>query len=117
MRVAGIGCRKGAQAATLKALLQQAGGADLLATIPLREPEVAALAALTALPLRLIPETALAGIATPTRSPRLLARHGTGSVAEAVALVAAGQGAAITLTRITAPDGTATLAIATGAPE
>jgi cobalt-precorrin 5A hydrolase len=80
----------------------------------LRAPEVAALAAQAGLPLRLVAETALAGVDTPTRSARMLARYGTGSLAEAAALVAAGPGARITQPRVVAPDGSATLAIAEG---
>ncbi len=49
-----------------------------------------------------------------TQSPRMLARYGTGSVAEAAALAAAGPHSALSVTRLVADDGSATLALAVG---
>ncbi|MBD3764592.1 MAG: cobalamin biosynthesis protein [Rhodobacterales bacterium] len=113
MRVAGIGYRNGAPLASLRAALalaEAAGGqVEALATLPGKRAGLQALAAERGLPLWGV---AVAGVATPTQSPRSLAMHGTGSVAEAAALVAAGAGARITVARITAPDGMATCAIA-----
>lgn len=113
MRVAGIGCRADAPLAALQAALDaaeaQAGPVDALATIAARGPHLAPLAGLRALPLHLV---AVEGIATPTRSPRILALHGTGSVAEAAALAAAGPGARIVAVRHVSPCGQATAAIA-----
>lgn len=63
------------------------------------------------------PESAIAQIATPSSSPRLLARFATGSVCEALALHAARrQGdahACLLLQRIVSADRQATLAVAT----
>ncbi len=47
-----------------------------------------------------------------THSPRLQARYGTGSVAEAAALSAAGPEATLIVPRLVAADGSATLAVA-----
>lgn len=88
MRIAGIGCRPGTPLPALLAALEAAGGADALATIPERAPELRPLADAHSLPLHLV---AVAGIATPTQSPRILAAFGTGSVAEAAAIGAGGR--------------------------
>lgn len=113
MRVAGIGFRDGAALSSLRAALAlaeaQGGPADALATLPEKTDALRPLAAERGLPLHGV---AVAGVDTPTRSPRIAAMHGTGSVAEAAALVAAGAGARITVARITAPDGMATCAMA-----
>jgi cobalt-precorrin 5A hydrolase len=113
MRVAGIGYRDAAPLSSLRALLARAeaagGPVHVLASPPEKIAGLQALAAERGLPLRAV---AVAGIKTPTQSPRILALHGTGSVAEAAALAAAGPGARITLARISAPDGMATCAIA-----
>lgn len=114
-RVAGLGFRRGVPLATLRALLAQAealaGPAAALACTGEKAgaPALAALAAERGLPIRAV---AVAGVQTPTTSARVLARFGTGSVAEAAALVAAGPGAGLVLPRIVAPDGKATCAIA-----
>ena len=84
MRIAGIGCRPGTPLPALLAALEAAGGADALATIPERAPELRLLAHARDLPLHLV---AVAGIATPTQSVRILAAFDTGSVAEAAATV------------------------------
>jgi cobalt-precorrin 5A hydrolase len=113
MRVAGIGYRDGAPGASLRAALalaEAAGGpVEVLASLPGKLAGLQALAAERGLPLLAV---AVNGVQTPTQSPRILAMHGTGSVAEAAALVAAGAGARITVARIAAPDGMATCAIA-----
>lgn len=83
----------------------QGGTVVALATIARRLPEVGALG----LPVRVVE---IAGIVTLTRSPRILTRHGTGSVAEAAALSACGPGARLTVTRVTSTCGRATAAIA-----
>lgn len=54
----------------------------------------------------------MSGQAVQTQSTRLLASYGTGSVAEAAALFAAGPAAQLLLPRIVAEDGTATMAVA-----
>ena len=66
--------------------------------------------------LRPLPTVAwqLPGQPVVTQSPRMLARYGTGSVAEAAALAAAGPHSALSVTRLVADDGSATLALAFG---
>ena len=59
-----------------------------------------------------VAEQALPAQAVVTQSPRLLARYGTGSVAEAVALSAAAPAPRLLLARLGAGDGRATLAAA-----
>ncbi|WP_410218416.1 cobalamin biosynthesis protein [Paracoccus sp. (in: a-proteobacteria)] len=88
MRVAGVGCRPGTPLAALLDALEAAGGAEALATIAARQGELQALAAALGLPLHLV---SVAGIVTPTRSPRIQALHGTGSVAEAAAIALGGR--------------------------
>ena len=115
MRVAGIGFRKGAPLDSLREVLHaveaQGGRAEALASLPEKaaDARLQTLAAERGLPL--IP-VAVAGQTTPTQSPRVMALHATGSVAEAAALAAAGAGAKITVARITAPDAMATCAMA-----
>ena len=55
-----------------------------------------------------------AGIATPTQSQLITEKFGTGSVAEAAALAAAGPRARLITTRTVSQDRTATAAIAEG---
>ncbi|NEY91530.1 cobalamin biosynthesis protein [Tabrizicola oligotrophica] len=115
MRVAGIGFRQGVPLDTLRGVLRAVealgGPAEALASLPEKaaDARLQSLAAERGLPLYPV---AVAGLATPTRSLRIMARHGTGSVAEAAALAACGPGAKITVARITAPDGMATCAMA-----
>ena len=115
MRVAGIGFRRDASLAALADALERAGPADALATIPAKAtaPALRALAAQTGLPVITV---GVAGVITPTQSPRIIAMHGTGSLAEAAALAALGPGAHIVVTRVTSSDGMATAAIAEGDP-
>ncbi|QYZ71463.1 cobalamin biosynthesis protein [Neotabrizicola shimadae] len=115
MRVAGIGCRAGAPLAALEEVLDALPGpVDMLATIPERGKEVLRLARARRMDLRVIPSAHLAGIATPTQSGRVAALYGTGSVAEAVALVACGPGGRIVAGRVVSADGSATAALAEG---
>ena len=86
MRVIGMGLTSAATVAEVAAAMAAAGGCDLLA-IPALRAGHPALRQVT-LPCLAVPEGAVAGIPTPTQSPRILARFGCGSVAEAVALVA-----------------------------
>lgn len=115
MRVAGLGFRRGASLAALEAALSaveaRGGAAEALAVLPGKaaDPALALLAERRGLPLL---AAEVRGVETPTRSARIEAMHGTGSVAEAAALVAAGAGARITVARISAPDGMATCAMA-----
>lgn len=116
MRIAGLGFRSSATLPSLRAalgLVEAAGGpATALATLPAKAGAAALrqLAEERGLAVLAVP---VQGIATPTRSARVMALHGTGSVAEAAALAAAGPGAILTVARMTAPDGMATCAMAT----
>jgi cobalt-precorrin 5A hydrolase len=91
---------------------------DALATLRERAalPALQTLSRDTGLPLIALPREALSGIATPTRSPRILARFATGSVAEALALVAIGAKAQIAASRQISTDGSASAAIAIRIP-
>jgi cobalt-precorrin 5A hydrolase len=91
---------------------------DALATLQERAalPALQTLSRDTGLPLIALPREALSGIATPTRSPRILARFATGSVAEALALVAIGAQAQIAASRQISTDGSASAAIAIRIP-
>ena len=113
MRVAGLGYRSGTPLSSLSALLAKAeakgGQVHALATLPEKVAGLQALGRARGVPVLGV---AVAGVPTPTQSPRIQAQHGTGSVAEAAALAAAGPGARITVARITAPDGMVTCAIA-----
>ena len=124
MRVAGLGFRRAASQAALTevlgAALAVAGPAgagdaplDALATLPHKAQAavVQAVALALGLPVRAVE---VAGQHTPTRSERITGAFGTGSVAEAAALVAAGPGARLIVGRMVSADGMATAAIAEG---
>jgi cobalt-precorrin 5A hydrolase len=117
MIVAGLGFRASATEADLAEVLAFARvpgmKLDALATIPQRAvaPAMQACAASLGLPIRAV---AVAGQPTPTQSARVAARFGTGSIAEAAALVAAGPDARLIVGRVTLANGMATAAIAEG---
>ena len=94
MKVLGLGFRRGTGAAAFAPVLLAAGPVDALATAAEKAQELAA-----ALPGHRVIGVAVAGVATPTQSARVLALKGTGSVAEAAALRAAGAGARLVLPR------------------
>lgn len=115
MTVAGFGCRSGADAAALRAAFAGHGAtvtavATLSHKVRLLEPLAKALA----VPLILIDPADIRGVETHTQSAASLAAYGTGSVAEAVALVAAGPGSRLIATRIISADGQAACALAEG---
>lgn len=112
MIVAGFGFRTDATTASLEAALRATGAHPVtaLATLSSKAAQLAPLAQRLNLPLIAI--DALTGIATPTQSPASLAAHGTGSVAEAAALAAAGLNARLIAPRILSPDRLATCALA-----
>lgn len=115
MRVAGFGFRAAVTAGSLKDAYQRAGGgAEALASLAgkAETPAFAEFARLEGLPVVAVAPEKIAGIATKTQSVRIAERFGTGSVAEAVALVAAGPGARLTGPRMKSEDGMATAAIA-----
>ena len=115
MIVAGFGCRSGASEQALRAALGGHGaGVTALATLAHKKALLAPLACTLDLPLILIDPCAIEGMDTPTRTSASLAAYGTGSVAEAVALTAAGPGARLIAARIISPDGQATCALAQG---
>ena len=115
MIVAGFGCRSGADEESLQAALSAHGkSVAALATLTHKEPLLAPLARALNLPLILVDAAALVGVSTPTRSAASLAAYSTGSVAEAVALIAAGPGAQLVASRLISPDGEATCALARG---
>lgn len=120
MIVAGFGHRSGATVASLHAAFVLAA-ADLrvtaLATPADKRALADALAASLRLPLIPVAAAALAAVDTPTRSSASLAARGTGSVAEAAALAAAGPASRLIVTRHISPDRMATCAIARRAAE
>ncbi|SEL08268.1 cobalt-precorrin 5A hydrolase [Sphingomonas palmae] len=112
--VAGFGCRAGATTDAFAAALAATGVpyVDRFAVPADRAALLDAFAREHGVPLMVISPDKLRGIATPTRSPISLAARGTGSVAEAAALVAAGVGARVSITRCISPDRSVTCAIA-----
>lgn len=118
MIVAGFGYRAGTDAASLRAALDAATlePVDALATLTSKAPLLAPLARALGLPLISVDPAQLAPMPTLTRSPASLAAYRTGSVAEAVALAAAGSGARLLAARSMSPDRRATCALASGAP-
>ncbi|WP_298241865.1 cobalamin biosynthesis protein [uncultured Bradyrhizobium sp.] len=119
MKVAGLGFRKDVTLASLREALMAAGGSEGLAALATvgDKADVAALKQLACecgVPIRAIPAETLAGIDTPTQSELIVEKFGTGSVAEAAALAAAGPRARLIATRVVSQDRTATAAIAEG---
>lgn len=116
MIVAGLGFRKDAGIASLRDALARAGGHAALALATAEDkadaPAIRALAVETSLPLHAITLNALRNQPTLTQSARVQARYGTGSLAEAAALAAAGPGARLLGPRVTSHDGRATAALA-----
>ena len=122
--VAGIGFRHAARPEEIVALIERAlNAADLpiarlraLATAADRagEPVFEAVAAALAVAALGIDAVALRAVDAhvPTRSPRIEAGRGVGSLAEAAALAGAGAGATLILPRIKAPSATCALALA-----
>jgi cobalt-precorrin 5A hydrolase len=122
MIVAGIGCRRGAEArdveAAIRATLARAGieAADLKAiatgSTKAAEPGIAATAAKLGLNVMPIAEAELkaAGARVMTRSDRVLALTGVPSLAEAAALAAAGPSSHLIASRLVV--GAATCALA-----
>ena len=118
MIVAGFGFRSGVSLAALQEALARAGGPDgvtHLATLAAKAEGLQPLAQRLGLPVVAVPPEALRAVPTLTRSDRVEAMFGTGSVAEAAALVAAGPGARLRGPRAVSADGTATAALAEGA--
>ena len=128
MIVAGVGCRKGVQAADIEAVITAAFVRSGIAISQLRliatsavkggEPGIAAAATAIGVPLVLIPQDDLvaAGARSATRSERVIALTGVPSVAEAAALAAGGPAARLVLPRIAVGPATCALAEAGETP-
>jgi cobalt-precorrin 5A hydrolase len=119
MKVAGLGFRKDVTLASLREALAAAGGPDGLAAMATVSDKAHAeplkqLARECGVPIKAVPAETLAGIATSTQSELVMEKFGTGSVAEAAALAAAGPRARLIATRAVSKDRTATAAIAEG---
>ena len=119
MRVAGLGFRQGVKVAALREALDAAGGHHGLAALATISDKAAAsalvsLAGELGLPIKSVSADILAGVETATHSERIEASFGVGSLAEAVALVAAGRNARLVSSRAVSQDRTATAAIAEG---
>ena len=119
MIVAGLGFSNAATVDSLKAAYDQASSGhavDALATVANKDGHAAldAFVAIVDLPLHLVAAADLAEQRTLTCSPRSRASYGTGSVAEASALAAAGFGARLITPRQISHDRLATCAIAIG---
>lgn len=113
IRIAGFGYNNRANLIALQGALAASGVIpDALAALKGKHDLVSELARCLDLPLRIIPLSEARLQICLTQSPRSLAAYGLGSVAEACALAAAGQGARLLDKRIISPDGSATLAIA-----
>lgn len=118
MIVAGFGFRKSVPLSSLRAALalarQGQPPVDALATPADKGPVLTPLAEALGLPLIAVTPEALAAAPTRTCSGASLSTRGTGSVAEASALAAAGAGARLVTPRHISPDRMATCAIAEG---
>jgi len=117
--VAGFGFRSGATVDSLADALARAGGpagVGALATAADKagNPAFRNLADRLALPVLPLSPEALRAQPTPTRSTWSLEARGTGSLAEAAALAAAGPGARLIGLRVVSADGRATCALAEG---
>jgi len=118
MIVAGFGFRQAATAESLLDALDKARGPQAPALLATAEDKAAApafqaLSARLGLPIHAVTLDALAQVETPTRSATVRALRGSGSVAEAAALVAAGPGASLLGPRAVSADRMATCALAT----
>lgn len=128
MIVAGIGCRQGASAAEITAViasaLAQAGLASnalhMIATAAGKGDEHGIVSAAAAMGLRLmlVPQQELvaAGARAQTRSERVIALKGVPSVAEAAALAACGPSARLLAPRVVLGPATCALAMIEATP-
>jgi len=119
MIVAGFGFRKAATADSLRDALARAAGKHKVTAFAAPEDKaqaacLSALAAEMAVGIRAIAPNDLSRQQTQTEAPRVRAARGTGSVAEAAALAAAGPGARLLAPRSISADRLATCAIAMG---
>ncbi|ATQ70311.1 MULTISPECIES: cobalamin biosynthesis protein [Methylosinus] len=121
MIVLGLGFRDAAPAASLRAAAEAAASGrldrvDRLATAAdlAGRPALRALAKELGLPVVGAPLDRIAAETRAATSPRIPARYGGRSVAEAAALIVAGRGGRLVAPRAAAPDGTAVAALAEG---
>ncbi|ULK96903.1 cobalamin biosynthesis protein [Bradyrhizobium sp. I71] len=119
MKVAGLGFKSDVTLASLREALATAGGPEGLAAFATVSDKADAealkqLAQECGVPIKAVPADRLAGIDTPTQSKLVAEKFGTGSLAEAAALAAAGPRARLIATRVVSRDRTATAAIAEG---
>ncbi|WP_375260373.1 cobalamin biosynthesis protein [Palleronia sp.] len=118
MIVAGFGFRRAATLDSLADALAATGGApDALATAADKASALAPLGARLGLPVHAVPPDALSASATQTDSTASKTHRGTGSVAEAAALAAAGRGARLLTPRVISADRMATCALAASSGE
>ncbi|MBT2771697.1 cobalamin biosynthesis protein [Halomonas sp. ISL-60] len=119
LKVAGFGFRSEAPSASLAQaldqLIEQYGAIDQLAAAHSMLPLVKQLGRLRSLEVIAVADAELSSIATLTQSAHSMRERGTGSVAEAVALLAAGPGATLLGPRLISADRQATAALAEGA--
>ncbi|WNL37689.1 cobalamin biosynthesis protein [Halomonas sp. PAMB 3232] len=119
--VAGFGFRSPATQASLEQALDQLiaeyGPIDRLAAAHSMLPLVQALGSARNISVISVADAALPSATTLTHSAYSLREKGTGSVAEAVALLAAGQGARLLGPRTVSNDRKATAAVATTAAQ
>lgn len=115
MVIAGFGCRAEATPESFRsALAATRVQPDALAVPADRTAAIAPFAEAEGLAVHPIAADRLKGVDTPTRSAISMVARGVGSIAEAVALTAAGPGARIVIVRVISSDRMATCAIAQG---
>lgn len=116
--VAGFGFRRGAQLSSLGEVLDQleaqSGAIGRLAVASSMWPLVQQLGHERGIEVLNVADAVLPAMITLTRSTHSLKARGTGSVAEAVALVAAGPGGQLLGPRLISADRMATAAVARG---
>lgn len=117
--VAGFGFRAAATAESLADALELTGGSGRVVALATAADKARAIpflvfAEAAGLPIRSVDAPVLARQETATRSAMSFATRGTGSLAEAAALAAAGPGARLVATRAVSGDGMATCALAEG---
>ncbi|ETA53520.1 cobalamin biosynthesis protein [Ponticoccus alexandrii] len=118
MIIAGFGFRSEVSEEALMEALELAGGlrAEKIATAGDKAVATAfvALAERLGLPVVAVPQEALEAQAVETQSRASLKERGVGSVAEAAALFAAGEGGRLMAPRVVSSDRSATCALAEG---
>ena len=111
MIVAGFGFRRGTGMASFHQAYALTKGADALATVDDKAPDLAAFAMSLNVPLIAVAREALEDR---PGNPRSRTLFGTGSLAESAALAAAGHGAILIQPRTKSPDGMVVIALAQG---